>query len=447
MKTQTDKTQELQNLSTPRVASESSNGGTVQLMDNRTSTIDQRKLKSGIDSSENTKAPIQRKNNTGLPDTLKSGIENLSGYSMDDVKVHYNSSKPAQLQAHAYAQGTNIHLAPGQEKHLPHEAWHVVQQKEGRVKPTRQLKSKVNINDAAGLEKEADVMGAKALKHKKFIKRDMYNTTEKHQSSNRAMNGHVVQKVQITVGITLFRNNTGTNITYDDTQNIGGGAAGQIYTAILNNQNVVVKTGDDISEEIEIFRRLYAAGQRNTFSNIIKPIGYFLDNVNDDSILVLERAQGSLIDLPTNMRSRIHLIKDTWQGLLRLHANGIQYNDLSQKNTLFHQGKAKLADFGESFDYAANNQPLDHYHDYDDFIKISCNILLGKDRNNRPDTILNLQDRQTLRQTLTELGLNVTTVNTLDGIVGRIGQYGQNNGITDRECANFVDTIFETIEN
>ncbi len=73
--------------------------------------------------------PMQLKeNNTGLPDNLKSGIENLSGYSLDDVKVNYNSEKPAQLNAHAYAQGTDIHLASGQEKHLPHEAWHVVQQ-------------------------------------------------------------------------------------------------------------------------------------------------------------------------------------------------------------------------------------------------------------------------------------------------------------------------------
>jgi hypothetical protein len=35
---------------------------------------------------------------------------------MDDVKVHYNSAKPAQLNAHAYAQGTDIHIASGQEK-------------------------------------------------------------------------------------------------------------------------------------------------------------------------------------------------------------------------------------------------------------------------------------------------------------------------------------------
>lgn len=112
---------------------------------------------------------IQRKpNNTGLPDQLKSGIENLSGYSLDDVKVHYNSAKPAQLNAHAYAQGTDIHVASGQEKHLPHEAWHVVQQKQGRVQATRQMKSNVNINDDKGLEKEADVMGQAALNTNKI---------------------------------------------------------------------------------------------------------------------------------------------------------------------------------------------------------------------------------------------------------------------------------------
>ena len=104
---------------------------------------------------------IPRENNTGLPDQLKSGIESLSGISLDDVKVHYNSPQPAQLNAHAYAQGSDIHVAPGQERHLPHEAWHVVQQAQGRVKPTLQMKG-VSINDDGGLEREADVMGGKA---------------------------------------------------------------------------------------------------------------------------------------------------------------------------------------------------------------------------------------------------------------------------------------------
>jgi hypothetical protein len=105
-------------------------------------------------------------NRTGLPDALKTGVEALSGQSMDDVRVHRNSGQPAQLQAHAYAQGTDIHLAPGQERHLPHEAWHVVQQKQGRVRPTMQLEGAA-INDDSGLEREADVMGGRALQAKR----------------------------------------------------------------------------------------------------------------------------------------------------------------------------------------------------------------------------------------------------------------------------------------
>jgi hypothetical protein len=81
---------------------------------------------------------------------------------MDDVKVHYNSHKPKEMNAHAYAQGNQIHLGSGQEKHLPHEAWHVVQQKQGRVKPTIQLKSGTYVNDNDGLESEATTMGERA---------------------------------------------------------------------------------------------------------------------------------------------------------------------------------------------------------------------------------------------------------------------------------------------
>ncbi len=107
-------------------------------------------------------SPTKKPNNTGLPTQLKDGIESLSGMSMDHVKVHYNSSQPAQLQAHAFAQGSDIHVAPGQEQHLPHEAWHVVQQAKGRVKPTMQMKGAA-INDDSALEHEADVMGARAM--------------------------------------------------------------------------------------------------------------------------------------------------------------------------------------------------------------------------------------------------------------------------------------------
>ena len=202
MNTHADETQENKSQTVTAEASQIQSGGesTFQFVDNRPEAIAQRKLQEMANNSpqvsqlrafqdmannspqakqtaqlkamaDNYSAqqqqPIQKKeNNTGLPDNLKTGMENLSGMSLDDVKVHRNSDKPAQLQAHAYAQGTDIHLGAGQEKHLPHEAWHVVQQKQGRVKPTMQLKGKVNINNDASLEKEADVMGTRVLQKK-----------------------------------------------------------------------------------------------------------------------------------------------------------------------------------------------------------------------------------------------------------------------------------------
>ncbi len=150
-------------LSSPRQADQRK---TADRISNSPAAIAQLKKHEGLFGTAQLK-PITQSSGSGLPDNLKSGIENLSGMSMDGVKVHYNSSEPAQLNAHAYAQGTDIHVAPGQEQHLPHEAWHIVQQAQGRVKPTMQMKDGVPVNDDTGLEHEADVMGSKALQMKK----------------------------------------------------------------------------------------------------------------------------------------------------------------------------------------------------------------------------------------------------------------------------------------
>lgn len=99
----------------------------------------------------------------------------MSGFSLADVVVHRNSAEPARLGAAAFAKDNQIHLAPGQERHLPHEAWHVVQQAQGRVRPTLQMKNGVPVNDDAGLEREADTMGAKALSAASLIAVDAAN--------------------------------------------------------------------------------------------------------------------------------------------------------------------------------------------------------------------------------------------------------------------------------
>jgi hypothetical protein len=97
----------------------------------------------------------------GLPAPLEANMEAMSGLALDDVRVHRNSSRPSALGALAYTQGIEIHLAPGEERHLPHEAWHVVQQKQGRVRATRQMKG-VGLNADPSLEREATLMGERA---------------------------------------------------------------------------------------------------------------------------------------------------------------------------------------------------------------------------------------------------------------------------------------------
>jgi hypothetical protein len=138
----------------------------LQLMQLKSSLEEEEKLGQRKALSSHAPKPVQRAanatNTTGLPDGLKSGMESLSGMSLDHVNVHYNSSKPAAVQAHAYAQGSDIHLASGQEKHLPHELGHVVQQAQGRVKPTTSVGG-MAVNDNPSLESEADSLGAKAL--------------------------------------------------------------------------------------------------------------------------------------------------------------------------------------------------------------------------------------------------------------------------------------------
>lgn len=96
----------------------------------------------------------QGPNLTGIPAQMKMDFERRSGLSFDDVRVHYNSDKPARIGALAYTQGTQVYMGPGQNRHLGHELVHVVQQKQGVVKPTG-TKNNLWVNEEARLEEQA----------------------------------------------------------------------------------------------------------------------------------------------------------------------------------------------------------------------------------------------------------------------------------------------------
>lgn len=103
---------------------------------------------------------VRRTNRTGIPLQLKERMEQNTGVSFDDVRVHYNSTLPAKLDALAYTKGSQVEIGPGQERHLPHELGHVVQQKLGMVRANARHASGVTLNTDAGLERQADEIGA-----------------------------------------------------------------------------------------------------------------------------------------------------------------------------------------------------------------------------------------------------------------------------------------------
>lgn len=104
--------------------------------------------------------PPVRENHTGIPTQLKERMEQSTGLSLDDVRVHYNSDLPAKLDALAYTQGNRVEIGPGQERHLPHELGHVIQQKLGAVRSNATHSSGVALNTDPALEHQADEIGA-----------------------------------------------------------------------------------------------------------------------------------------------------------------------------------------------------------------------------------------------------------------------------------------------
>lgn len=126
---------------------------------------------------------VQKKENkadaTGIPAYTKSLFESSSGFSFDDVRVHYNSDRPARLNALAYTQGSQVYIAPGQERHLNHELGHVVQQKQGRVHADKNIAG-FPVNTSEALESEADNLGKTAIQRKIAV-------------GSRQMSGEVVQ--------------------------------------------------------------------------------------------------------------------------------------------------------------------------------------------------------------------------------------------------------------
>lgn len=79
-------------------------------------------------SSEQQMDEQESINSTGIPDNLKAAVEYMSGYSLDHLRVHYNSDKPEALGMSTYTENEHLYVATGAEDFLARELWRVTEQ-------------------------------------------------------------------------------------------------------------------------------------------------------------------------------------------------------------------------------------------------------------------------------------------------------------------------------
>ncbi len=126
-------------------------------------------------SGETGAAPAPSGGGAALDSATRGSMEKSFGADFGDVRVHQGEQAKA-VGAKAYTQGSDMHFAPGQydpksasgKELIGHELTHVVQQRARRV-VTPQTKrggqpASAPIQTDAGLEREADVAGAKAAR-------------------------------------------------------------------------------------------------------------------------------------------------------------------------------------------------------------------------------------------------------------------------------------------
>lgn len=102
--------------------------------------------------------------------------QTLSRVDPSDMHIHRNNSEPDRLKAYVFMRGTDIILA--------HEAWHVVQQKQGRVQANSSFRGQV-INSSPSLESEAYRMAQRVTSMPVSMNETAPSSTKIHRSASK----------------------------------------------------------------------------------------------------------------------------------------------------------------------------------------------------------------------------------------------------------------------
>ncbi len=127
-----------------------------------------------LDLRDSDKDPIGSKSAENImPMALQAKMEKSFGADFSEVNIHANSAAATRVGALAYAEGEDVHFAPGQydpqsskgQELIGHELTHVLQQREGKVHPSGE-RAGFSVNVDKKLEREADEGGKAAAENK-----------------------------------------------------------------------------------------------------------------------------------------------------------------------------------------------------------------------------------------------------------------------------------------
>ncbi len=115
--------------------------------------IQMKRASSPIQPSSESQSPVMRND---LPESVLGKMENSFGEDFSGVKIHQNSLRAQGMGALAFAQGEEVHFAPGQyqphdvagQRLIGHELAHVVQQRGGGIIRNSDEKSELAADEA-----------------------------------------------------------------------------------------------------------------------------------------------------------------------------------------------------------------------------------------------------------------------------------------------------------
>ncbi len=166
MKTYLDQLQEQQNATTLIAMKEPSAGGRATILDDRPSTLYQRKLRETMNAHTTNKTfPMRRNTPKGSFrfQQIATTMGTMHGVDTAGLVATHNSSFPGKLNAEATIQGNNIHFAPGMDTdyNIRHEVAHAIDNALNGTPKGNQMVNGQKVDTTR--EKIVDRMAMKAL--------------------------------------------------------------------------------------------------------------------------------------------------------------------------------------------------------------------------------------------------------------------------------------------